>query len=381
MKKITVLFLVIFAIAKINAQNYLISFAGTGVSTTVDSVKVENLTQGTSLTLLGGDILHLMGAVGINEMAANDETIQVCPNPMQGQAEISFYAKQAGNTQLSIYNISGRKVLQTVDDLSQGVQKYQIVGLKQGMYFINISGETYFYKAKLISLNTTQSETKIKYSGNEKPEVYAANLRSTKSTITMAYTTGDNLSYKGFSCINSTIIYDVPTSTKTVTFTFVAPSLAIGDSYKGGKIAYILQSGDLGYSAACLHGLIAAPSDQSPGTGWGCSGGTMIGGTSIDIGTGQANTTIIVNGCLEPAIAARLCNDLVLNGYSDWYLPSKDELHELFLNQNAIGGFDYNSAYWSSSEASENLAWKEGISGPGFNDKSYPDRVRAVRSF
>ena len=47
---------------------YLITFAGTGASANVISVKVENLTAGTSLTLNGSDILRLTGAVGITQI-------------------------------------------------------------------------------------------------------------------------------------------------------------------------------------------------------------------------------------------------------------------------------------------------------------------------
>ena len=93
-----------------------------------------------------------------------------------------------------------------------------------------------------------------------------------------------------------------------------------------------------------------------------------------------------MNGCSTAGIAARLCGDLVLNGYSDWYLPSKDELHQLYKfymnNRVAIGSFDYNY-YWSSTESVSNFAW-----GHYFYDgydfcvsKVYGNGVRAVRSF
>ena len=68
-----------------------------------------------------------------------------------------------------------------------------------------------------------------------------------------------------------------------VSFTF-----AVGTSYQGGIVFYIDGTGE--------HGLIAATTDQSTGTTWGCQG-TLINTTSANVGTGQANTTAIVNGC------------------------------------------------------------------------------------
>ena len=82
---------------------------------------------------------------------------------------------------------------------------------------------------------------------------------------------------------------------------------------------------------------------------------TLIG-TSTGIGTGQANTTAIVlalNSVPEVGGAAQLCDDLVIGSYSDWFLPSKDELHLVYTNLVlfSVGGFDTGAnSYWSSSE-------------------------------
>jgi hypothetical protein len=150
-------------------------------------------------------------------------------------------------------------------------------------------------------------------------------------------------------------------------------SFYIGQSYGGGIIFYIDGTGQ--------HGLISATSDQSTTVQWGCYG-TTIGGTGTAIGTGQANTSAIVNGCTMAGIAARICNDLVLNGYDDWFLPSKDELHQMNLQKSVIGGF-VGSFYWSSSEGDANGAWMERF----FFDiqaniyKTATCLVRAVRAF
>lgn len=166
----------------------------------------------------------------------------------------------------------------------------------------------------------------------------------------------------------------------TYSVTVSAISLTVGASYGGGKIAYILVPGDPGYIAGETHGLIAAPSDQSTGMQWGCYG-TLVGGTSTALGTGAANTAAVSSTC-EALTAARLCADLVLNGYSDWYLPSRDELNKLYINRISIGGFA-TSYYWSSSDEFAYSAWfiYFGNGGTSTYVKNYSHFVRAVRAF
>jgi len=150
--------------------------------------------------------------------------------------------------------------------------------------------------------------------------------------------------------------------------------LAVGIYYLGGIIAYIDDTGK--------HGLIAAPNDQSDGIQWYNGSYIDTGATETAIGTGKTNTTKIVQSQGNGAYAAKLCDDLVLNGYSDWYLPSKDELNILYQNRNAIGGFS-GDVYWSSSEYNLNFAWFQHFyySNQIYTAKNYTYGVRAVRAF
>ena len=165
-----------------------------------------------------------------------------------------------------------------------------------------------------------------------------------------------------------------------------APSVLydIGQSYGGGVIAYILQSGDPGYDANVQHGLIAAASDQSTGTEWGCWFTTITGADGTTLGTGNQNTIDIMSDCTTAGIAARLCGDLNEGGYEDWYLPSKDELNKLYaMKLLGFGGFA-SAVYWCSTEVNSQHAYNQNLATgtQGYTNKNYAlSYVRAIRSF
>ena len=196
---------------------------------------------------------------------------------------------------------------------------------------------------------TTITARGVCWSTSQNPTT--ADSKTTESVTTGSFTS--NIT----GLTNSTLYYvrayaiNAAGTSYSAQVSFTTLSYQIGDPYQGGIIAYILQSGDPGYNANVLHGLIAAPSDQSTGAEWGCNGTTISGADGTAYGTGNQNTIDIMNGCATAGIAARLCGDLVLGGYSDWYLPSLDELNKLYINKATIGGFadDY---YWSSTEVS-----------------------------
>jgi len=153
-------------------------------------------------------------------------------------------------------------------------------------------------------------------------------------------------------------------------------ALYIGKPYAGGIIFDLDSTGH--------HGLVCAPSDQGAYP-WGCNV-TDIPNTSTAVGTGLSNTNFITFVCAERPIAASVCADLVLNGYSDWFLPSLGELQLMCsrLHSQGLGGFG--GSYWSSSQIYPYDAWfmvfyYGNVVGNYGYGKDWYIQVRAVRAF
>lgn len=186
---------------------------------------------------------------------------------------------------------------------------------------------------------------------------------------------------EGYSIIDS--------SKNVVVYRIIEGNMSIGMDYRGGKIAYIFQLGDPGYDANVPHGLIYATSDQSTSIVWISGGNTQTtsvpGGTFTTLGTGSANTNNIIaqaeaaGNNNETTYAAGVARNYNGGGYSDWYLPSKDELNKLYLSGQITSG-----SYWSSSEElathATHQVFSSGSQLPMSKDASL-DRVRAMRSF
>ena len=134
-----------------------------------------------------------------------------------------------------------------------------------------------------------------------------------------------------------------------ISFTTISP-FTIGQSYGGGTIVYIDSSG--------IHGLIMTPSRISTGgMYWSNGDNSAVGITKSSIGSGMSNTNAIISHIGNTGTyPAKLCADLVLNGYSDWYLPSKNELEQLHINSASLDLASYSSILmlWSSTESEFN---------------------------
>lgn len=137
--------------------------------------------------------------------------------------------------------------------------------------------------------------------------------------------------------------------------------------------------------------LEAAPVDQSAGARWGCFRTPTSGARGTAIGAGRENTKDMLATCAEAGTAARLCAEYTLNGVGGWFLPSRDELAQMYRALKATGLGDFagrgiadNFTYWSSSQQTTDMAAHIDFADNGrqhSDDKDFPRRVRAIRAF
>ena len=95
----------------------------------------------------------------------------------------------------------------------------------------------------------------------------------------------------------------------------IYPIAPIGSFYEGGIVFWLDETGQ--------HGYVISISDIGTAQ-WGCSGTSIS--TSTSAHTGLQNTQNILAGCSDPGCAARLCDNITMFNYTDWYLPSKGDM-------------------------------------------------------
>lgn len=228
-KSVFVIFLIVI-ITITQAQDYMISFAATGDTTVLCSVKVENLTRGNSVVLNANDTLHLKSAMGIVSPDIAEDPIQLYPNPMMDHSILTFTVSEKENTFISIIDLSGKTIYQTNMILPPGKHSFRVSGIDAGVYFVKVSAKNFTQSIKLISESLLKNRVEIE-------SVYIEDvtrnipLKSAETTIEMLYDNGDLLLYEGTAGPFSSIITDAPANSKTITFNFSACHDFDGNNY------------------------------------------------------------------------------------------------------------------------------------------------------
>jgi hypothetical protein len=98
---------------------------------------------------------------------------------------------------------------------------------------------------------------------------------------------------------------------------------------------------------------------------------------------GANKTAVMLGVCTSGAANLADAYTVTVNGvvYGDWFLPSKGELNQMYVNKTAIGFAS--GVYWSSSElAALSAGYRDFNDGSLYSSlKAVPYYVRPVRAF
>lgn len=230
-QKVILTFLLATSVA-LNAQDYDINFTGFGDSTVIDSIKVENLTQETTLTLDGSDILNLVGTLSIDDLNENEVDVKIYPNPIRETGRLALYSNQADDVEINIFDLSGKLISTHTDKVYPGKNTYEISNYPSGMYIANISTNSWQKSLKFISQGSGQKSPEIKTESRKQSQNIADfQFKSSSNIVQMQYNDGDQLLLQAFAEANITYFTLVPIQSQAVNFEFVACEDADGNHY------------------------------------------------------------------------------------------------------------------------------------------------------
>ncbi|HEY9114544.1 MAG TPA: FISUMP domain-containing protein [Bacteroidales bacterium] len=386
MKKFTFIVSFLLTISILQAQDYLISFTGSGQSNSVDSIQVENLSQGTKLSFNGNDVLHLVGTVGINALTGNESNVKIYPNPMIISTLVEFFNSTTQPVCLEIYNEMGVLIAKRSAQFQKGRLRFEISGLNQGIYNVNVKAADWRYSAKLISIGNNPGNIEIKYQVTDDGTSFKNDIKSTQEIVQMQYNDGEMILFKSFAENYSRVLTLVPTQSQTVNFEFVICSDNDGKGYSvvtigsqtwmAENLAYLpsvspSSDGSItipyyyvnGYQGTNVNDAKATSCYQIYGVlyNWPAALDACPSGWHLPSDGEWTTLTDYLGGL---SIAG---GKLKETGTTHWESPNSGATNEngftalpagdRDFNHGVFGELGYYSIWWSSTESSQNFAW------------------------
>jgi hypothetical protein len=358
------------------------------------SVRTDSVSQ---VTLNSARVTVSVTADGGNPVTERGLFFGTAPLPVGGGTRIAA-GSGVGSTNIPLTG------------LNQGTT-YQVRAFAQNAVGISYGNTLEFTTVRVVAPTFSDSGVTVRNIGSDRTNVYLPGLirtgggiiergvvygRSSNPVVGTADKKAmnpDSLSQQTtVTGLSSKVTYYVREYVTNAAGTFYGPesnfktladiqTVEVGDLFGGGIVFYLLKPGDAGYDATRKKGYVAEVSVSI--SGWQWHNGTNLiftGTTASAVGTGKANTDSITAKQGAGTYAASRCQNLVLEGYDDWYLPS---LGELQLMQANIKTTFLGLSYWSSTELDRLNGYymygPDGSTGTGAKGNKY--LVRAVRNF
>jgi len=191
----------------------------------LDSIFIENLTQGGDTILYAPDtvlVLDYVTSIG-NKETIEENTFSVSqnyPNPYKGKTEVNLYLPEKEHIRITVLNILGRELAQYENTLNRGNHSFAFYSGNEKYYLLTVTGKQTRKTIKMLNAkNNTSYREKCRIVYN-KYEDNVIGYKSQKAINNFGFSLGDKLKYTVYSDIGERTIIDSPTSSQTYTFDY-----------------------------------------------------------------------------------------------------------------------------------------------------------------
>jgi uncharacterized protein (TIGR02145 family) len=221
MKRLTPLIFALIFITPCKSQDYYIDFTASGTAGGSFSVEVQNLYNGTTLTMNGNDTLHLSATSDLPFPGEMEENFRVWPNPYDECCHFSFVQPVDGSVSLALFDLAGKCLLRNTFILTQGEHWFMLNNLPAGMVFISINTPKWQAVRQLTGTGIAHQNPVFRYQCKGNPARQKSGNQDSRNTVLLHYNPGEILLLKGTSGNYGRIITLKVTQNQTVDFEFI----------------------------------------------------------------------------------------------------------------------------------------------------------------
>ncbi len=298
MKKITIISTFLFVIMGLNSQGQDITLRFTANHTCsyaqLDSILIENLSQGGSTVLYYPDTILSLITTGIdiiNENHKNFSVSQNYPNPFSGKTNINIKVPGQDIFIISVYDITGQKLVSQEVTLDKGIHHFTFFACDKQSYILVVNAQNHSERQIMIqTVKGSRSLPGLTYQGA------SFNPKAMDGTVEKAldFEPGDELRFTGYAKGDHDIIIDTPESDKDYIFE-IAAEVPDHPSDISGKTTVMPNETGLIYEVEEVEGL--AYHWTVPG-GWEITGGAGTHIITVDAGTNSGEISVVAeNNC------------------------------------------------------------------------------------
>jgi uncharacterized protein (TIGR02145 family) len=211
-----------FNAINLNAQE--ISFTFTANHTckyaALDSILIENLTQGGDTTLYYPDTVLTLVLTGIDQFLTGSNNFYVSqnyPNPFETKTNIDIFLPECDDITIDVYDLLGRKVVNYEGSHESGMQHFTFFGGNSKNYILTVSSKKYLQYIQMIQFGEVSSGLPyLEYNGSTTMNSIKIKQKSLQSLF--PYNLGDQLKFTGYVSGDYISITDNPTTSQEYIF-------------------------------------------------------------------------------------------------------------------------------------------------------------------